>query len=434
MSWPDPSAMWQGAKAAGGWLRDKAAAAGQAGVDRARQLATAAEAKARQLAAAADAKARQLAAAAEAKARQAAAAAERIAREKVRAAQAAVVDELSGPVASGSDTYQRGKAQVLGARDKVTGAYGKAKEMFGLAPPSPTTGCKKSGRLGDRAADGSFLVPTEACPADSIPVGDDGVAPAYAKAKAASVSSTSKCCAAQPPAVRNRTVVYVNGIMTTPEKHCNTLRLLKDMTCGKVVGILNDTENENIAIDSIRTADARQMIKNEIGGNGTPRDYPGFSPSVKTMRDVMVLEATGGGNPQIIAHSEGGAITSLAAIRAKKVLAGMDEAGAMRNLDITSMGSAAPAWPDGPNYTHYIHLEDVVPNTLGLGDAARRPGAGAEVIRFGGRNGDWKTEQPGDMRPWIPITPGKDKIADHYADTSYLPYMNRENKGCLGKD
>jgi hypothetical protein len=411
----------EAARAAGGWLRDQAAAAGQAGLDRARALANAAEARARELAAAAEARARQLAAAAD-----------RIARERARAAQAAIVDGLSEPVASGSRTYQQGRAVVRGAQQRVGQAYDRTRELFGMDPPCPASGCPQQRVAEAATVDGSFLVPTEQCPADSIPADPNNVPAALAQAKAATVQSDSACCQAQPASVRNRTVYYVNGINTTPASHCKTLRMLRDMTCGRVIGIANDTEGA--ATDAMRTGDARQMIKDEIGG-GRARTYAGFTPAVTTMKEVMVHEATSGGNPMIYAHSEGGAITSLAAIRAKSMLAsgGMEEA--MGNLSITSMGAAAPAWPDGPNYTHYIHVQDVVPNTLGLGDAARRPGAGAEIIRFGGRAGagGFRTEQPGDTRPFATWSPGGDPVFDHYADTSYIPYINGAGSGCFGR-
>ena len=430
MSWPDLSGIVNDARAAGGWLRDKAAAAGQAGVDRARALAAAAEARARQLANAAEARARALAAAAEARARQAAAAADRIARQQVRAAQAGVVDGLSGPVARGSQAYQGGKAVVVGAGCQISDAYDRARELFGMEPPAPVEPCPLQQAECGKVADGSLLVPTEQCPADAIATDPDDVPSALDRAKAATVQSQSQCCAGKSAAERNRTVYYVNGINTPPEAHCRTLRMLRDMTCGKVVGIANDTEGA--LTDAMRTGDARQMIKDELSGLA-PRTYAGFSPAVHTMKEVMVNEAATGGQPLIYAHSEGGAITSLAAIRAKSMLAAGGMEDAMGNLSITSMGSAAPAWPDGPSYRHYIHTSDVVPNTLGLGDAARRPGAGAQVIRFSGRNGDFATERPGDTRPFATWSPGKDPVYDHYADSSYLPYINGEGRGCLGQ-
>jgi len=52
------------------------------------------------------------------------------------------------------------------------------------------------------------------------------------------------------------------------------------------------------------------------------------------------------------------------------------------------MGSAAPNWPDGPQYEHYVHVDDLTPTPFGLGhdgaDDAKRVGAGAKVTRFSG--------------------------------------------------
>lgn len=131
----------------------------------------------------------------------------------------------------------------------------------------------------------------------------------------------------------------------------------------------------------------------------------------------------------VVAHSEGGAITSLAAIRAKRALANGGMSDAIGKVNITSRGSAAPAWPDGPNYTHYLHVNDPVPSFLGLGDAAERPGAGANVVRFGGREKNFPTEgDAGFKRPFSATS-----LDDHYADSSYLPYINERSGGCHGK-
>lgn len=393
------------ATVAGNWLASKASTASQAAIDKASQYLDEAEV---------------------------------MARNAVRKAQAAVVDGGSVPVAKASHAYQSAKEALSAAEqavdDRVRGLLDKTKRLFGVETPAqtkqPCQNCDAS--AGELPPDGSLMVPSETCEKDFIPIGDPdkGVPAAVAKAKASTVSSTSACCAARPAADRERVIYYVNGINTTPAAHCKTLRMLRDMTCGKVIGVMN--ASEGILTDAMRTADARDMIRNEIGG-GPPRTYAGFTPAVKTLQDIMVVEAAANRPVDLYAHSEGGAITSLATIRAKSVLKALNRGDAIENLTITSMGSAAPAWPDGPNYTHYIHLQDVVPNTLGLGDAAKRPGAGATVVRFGGRDGQFTTEGPDDRkRPWATFTPGKDPIGDHYADTSYLAYMNQAG-GCHGK-
>ena len=358
---------------------------------------------------------------------------DRATREKVRGAQAATVDSLSVPVAKVSQGYQSAKAPVIAASDAIGRTMAKVKQWFGvddqrlLVTPCPFS----------VVPDGSLILPSDGCPGDHVPIpaGKDGVAIALAKAKASDVRSPSKCCAGRPAADREKTIVYVNGVNTTPEGHCKTLKMLRDMTCGRVIGVMNSSEG--LLTDAVRTADARDMIKNEIGGDGVPRSYTGFTPAVNTMQDVLMVQAVSGEQTEIFAHSEGAAATSLAAIRAKTNLASMGESDAVGNLSITSMGGAAPAWPDGPNYKHFLHEQDVIPNTLGLGDAAKRPGAGAEVIRFGGRNGIFREVGAGEKMPYGTFTPGKDPLADHYADTSYLPYIDQQLKksgqSCLGQ-
>ena len=88
------------------------------------------------------------------------------------------------------------------------------------------------------------------------------------------------------------------------------------------------------------------------------------------------------------------------------------------------MGSAAPQWPPGPSYTHYVHIDDPVATSLGLGrdpkEASKRAGVDAngnpaKVIIFSGEpGGPYETEKPAKRLP---------DINDHFADSSYLPMM-----------
>lgn len=397
----DPQLALKAGKIAGKWLKNQ--------VDKATDLAVQAAAK---LADAVD----------------------RAAREKVRGAQAAMVDGLSVSVAKVSHGYQTAKAPAIATSDAIGRTMAKVRQLFGGGDRRvPVAPCPFKD-----VPDGSLILPSEGCPGDHVPIpaGEDGVVIALAKAKASDVRSGSRCCAGRSVADREKTIIYINGVKTTPEGHCKTLKMLRDMTCGRVVGVMNSSEG--LLTDAVRTFDARDMIKNEIGGDGVPRSYAGFTPAVKTMQDVMMTQALSGEQTEIFAHSEGAAVTSLAAIRAKTNLGSMGEPDAVGNLSITSMGGAAPAWPDGPRYKHYLHQQDVIQNTLGLGDAAKWPGAGAEVIRFGGRGGTFKEVGPGDKVPYGTFTSWNDPFSDHYADTSYLPYIEQQLKksgqSCLGRE
>lgn len=393
-------------RVAGRWAADKALELGQAAVDTAKTAANAVVDTTKAVANAVD----------------------HAARDAVRETIHRGADKGSDLVGAVSETYQGAKGAAVAGAKQIGKAVNSIAKTFGMDPPvSIAEPCPACEALGE-APDGSLMVPSEACPADAIPVSPGGTAAALSKAKAASRASTKKCCESKPDSEKNRMIIYVNGINTTPDRHCKTLKMLQDMTCGKVIGVLN--RSEGAVTDIVRTNDARQRIKREIG-NAPASDYAGFTPAVKTMKDVMTLQAVEGGQTTVFAHSEGGAITSLAAIRAKAALAKGNRPEAIGNLNIVSMGAAAPAWPDGPSYTHYIHVQDIVPNAVGLGDSASRPGNGAKMVYFGGRDGQYENIGPGDKKPYLPITPKINIIADHFADYSYLPYINQQGGGCL---
>ena len=94
------------------------------------------------------------------------------------------------------------------------------------------------------------------------------------------------------------------------------------------------------------------------------------------------------------------------------------------------MGSAAPFWPNGPTYSHYVHVNDATPSSFGLGHSgaqdAGRAGAGAEVIRF---SGDPKGSAPFDDRQprldWLPAF-----TANHGVEDTYLRMQRQRNGGC----
>lgn len=337
------------------------------------------------------------------------------------------LDALSGPVAGASRGYQEAKATVVEAAEKVSSVIDKIKQLFGMEPPqSPAKTCPLKALA--LPPDGSILVPSDTCPSDYVAVppaasrqgSEFKDALAQAKAKSPPSRSKTDCCADKPESARNKTTVYVNGINNNAKAHCETLIILRDMTCGKVIGVFNNTEG--MATDLIRSADARDMIRSEIG-KGPARTYPGFSPAVQTLQDLIVAETANGAPLEIVAHSEGGAITSLAAIRAKKALSDANLPNAIDNLNVTSLGSAAPLWPEGPSYKHYLHVNDPVPNFFGLGDAAK----GENIVRFGGRESGFSTEgEKGFKKPYVPTS-----FDDHSADKSYLAYIKEKGGGCL---
>ena len=272
--------------------------------------------------------------------------------------------------------------------------------------------------------DGEFVVLGEDGKCVGIPPGETRAETlaALEQAKSATTQSDSACCQGKSTAERNKTQYYTNGINTNADSHCKTLQKLAEISCGKVVGIFNDTEGA--LKDAGRTADARQFLRDEMAGKPV-RGYDGFSPSVDTITKAMEIELLSGNEFNMLAHSEGGAITSLGTNRAIQALKLSGDGGLASNANITSMGSAAPVWADGPNYNHYIHVNDTTPNVLGLGDSNAHAGAGAQVHRFSGSSASGFNDNPV-KRPYAPTSP----VRDHDINNSYLEYYNASAGGC----
>jgi hypothetical protein len=99
-----------------------------------------------------------------------------------------------------------------------------------------------------------------------------------------------------------------------------------------------------------------------------------------------------------MAHSQGGAVTSLALYDANNTLrAGPpNRPHSLEGVKVSSFGAAAPSWVKGPNYTHYINVNDVTPMAFGLGDRPTPQKAGnGRVVTFSGEpGGPFETKNP----------------------------------------
>jgi hypothetical protein len=180
---------------------------------------------------------------------------------------------------------------------------------------------------------------------------------------------------------------YVNGIATSAEAHCATLRAIAEFgnTEGvRVIGIYNATQG--FAKDVWQTGWDRFSI-------GVERVFTEFglgrlsemheNTAADTLVNAILYRVRSGEGIYIKAHSQGGAITSLALHRAARILA--DEGVWKRNEDgsylvdhisVSTYGSAAPAWPnmlarndEGEVYhpiDHNVHVRDATPALLGI--------------------------------------------------------------------
>lgn len=239
------------------------------------------------------------------------------------------------------NVVQTGQNVVEQGRDVFEGAVDKAQDIAGGITDFVR------GRTDDKKNDGAILYP------------DGTSAPA---------GSTIERDPSKP------LVLQVNGISTDLQGQVSALEAVQEATGGEaqVVGIHNATEG--------MLRDLGQAALDTLG--------KGHNPAVDSLADQIVAELEAGRPVHVMAHSQGGLITSRALEQVKQQL--MMEGGmtaeqatsAMNNIQVESFGSAAPSWPDGPQYVHYVNLLDPVPMGLGLAPGFGNPGEGAVVRHF----------------------------------------------------
>ncbi|TKD12172.1 hypothetical protein [Polyangium fumosum] len=342
-------------------------------------------------------------------------------KEGVRGATRAVADAGYNAVGAGKDALDSGAK-------RVSDAYGKAKEYFtGKPPAQPCIACTGKDVDHDGAIFGYVngkCVPLtqkgqEVTRADIENAKKSGYNPSSPTHSAYdpdrpddptrnTSQATKDCCAKCTEGKPPRTIFYVNGINTTRTTHCETLKQLGDMTCATVVGVYNATEG--FAKDAQQTSKDRRLIREAAAGK-KDLTTDGRNPAVNTLSDLVVAERESGRPVEIFAHSQGGAVTSLALYDANNTLkagspspnAGLDE-----NVKVTSFGSAAPQWVSGPKYTHYVHVNDATPMVFGLGDNPQnhaKYAGGGNVVTFSGERGqaaDFETNGKNLDKHWLP--------------------------------
>lgn len=362
---------------------------------------------------------------------QALVAAEWTKQQAVRVAQAVkndMRDAIRSVADAGFDALGESGEELRRTAQTVKDGFDKVKSLFGKTKPAdPVMSCRLPPNT-DLGADGWFMAPAEnGC---SLTSRSDGAS----KAREQAALSQSKCCQEKRAAGdAPRDIVYVNGVQTTRAAHCDTLHAIAKQTCARVIGIYNATaggDKSGFTRDAAQTGQDRRLIK--AAGEGKPvSTQDGRNPAVDSLSEFVVKEARAGRAPEIWAHSQGGAVTSLALFDARNAL--LVESGAlepMAGIKVKSMGSASPQWPDGPEYEHYVHVNDATPSSFGLGhdgkNDAKNAGKGAKVIRF---SGDPKSTASFDdtapQKTWLP-----DATANHGVEDVYLRMEKQKNGGC----
>jgi hypothetical protein len=310
---------------------------------------------------------------------------------------------------------------------KVSTALDKVKSVFSDSKPAePVAPCPLNPSK-DVDFDGTLIsYPGGKC--DAVTSKGQKVGPeAIANAEANAYESQSACCQTKRRnGMAPRTIVYVNGINTNKSTDCGTLKAIGDATCAKVYGVYNATEG--FYRDAVQTSQDRKAIAAANEGH-PPRTGDGRNPAADTLARLIKSKRLNGEPLELWAHSQGGAVSSLALYDAKNAL---DTAGipdGLKGVQVKSFGSAAPEWPNGPEYEHYVHVNDFTPVTFGLGDDQASDGSdageGAKVIRFSGdpSGGPFATDHL--QKSAMPAP-----TANHDVTGTYLKMETQQHGGC----
>jgi hypothetical protein len=175
------------------------------------------------------------------------------------------------------------------------------------------------------------------------------------------------------------TLIYVNGISNDKDTQFRSMQQIADRTGAKVVGVHNATEG--------MVADLAQCVKDKLD--------KGHNPAVDSLADTVYSELKAGRSVHLMAHSQGGLVTSRAltdVANRLRIEDGMSKSQVEQMLgkvNVETFGGAAGHYPDGPKYVHYVNNKDIVPTWFGQGNgkgvddwALRDGGKGAVVRRF----------------------------------------------------
>lgn len=164
-------------------------------------------------------------------------------------------------------------------------------------------------------------------------------------------------------------VLFVNGIMNNLGDQMKAMQGLADVTNAEVIGMHNATGG------SVR--DVLEAAGQKLGLR---------TPSVvKNTARIILDELAWNGPVRLAGHSQGGLILSQALSLVQETLKkeghSPDEiAKAMARIEVTTFGSAATSYPDGPKYTHVLNeLDPVAKGATALGYKA---GKGAKMVWF----------------------------------------------------
>jgi hypothetical protein len=169
------------------------------------------------------------------------------------------------------------------------------------------------------------------------------------------------------------TIIYVNGMMTDKKGQEDTLQAIADKTGQRTIGIHNSTEG----------------FFKDLGQCITDKMDKGKNPAVDTLADSLYNELKAGRDVHLMAHSQGGLITSRALndvakrLRVEDGLSKSDIEAKLGKVSVETFGAAAATYPDGPKYVHYVNDKDPVPGLFGLGTSGKGP---LDLLKHAGKD------------------------------------------------
>jgi pimeloyl-ACP methyl ester carboxylesterase len=178
------------------------------------------------------------------------------------------------------------------------------------------------------------------------------------------------------------TIIYLNGIGMRKQSQARDLQRIANATGARLIGVHNATEGF--------WADGAQVLTDKLSGQ---------NPAVSSLASTVYAELKAGRPVHLMAHSQGGLVTSRALSEVTDRLITQDgltrpEAEAvLGQVTCETFASASRNYPDGPKYIHTVNRLDVVPDLLGLGPGLlgtgfdSHAGRGAVVRYFTGSLG-----------------------------------------------
>ncbi len=189
---------------------------------------------------------------------------------------------------------------------------------------------------------------------------------------------------------RSRTVVFVNGMLNSPQNHVDSAMALSLLQMCKVVGIYNSSRvaagfwetASAVAEDLVQCVgdklqwDSHGADRTAVNLNtwyqsnfGNPaegvryvEEWLGRNPPALTL--FQYIQSRPGQRLTIFAHSQGNLITSNA-------LTGLYllNPGALSTLTVNSYASPSVYWPEGFTHNRYAYTLDLVPLVAGFGNS-----------------------------------------------------------------